>query len=203
MWVQTGPRRFLVQLDPKWLDETRQAADFANRMDEWSIFGTKGVEFRSHPAAPGKKVLLVSKTQVDWPAGAAWNFPRGSSGHLRMRLRLMPGHGDFLIGLTDHFSAPFDDQDELYNLYNLRINADGNGSVGAALKGDRWHVLEFRWNARRQECRVFLDGSAAGVIPQTRISPGVNYVRIRSLALGRGDAGLLVESAEADVIQLD
>ena len=56
MWVQTGPRRFLVQLDPKWLDETRQAADFANRMDEWSIFGTKGVEFRSHPAVFASRV---------------------------------------------------------------------------------------------------------------------------------------------------
>jgi hypothetical protein len=199
MWVETGPKRTVFELDPKWLDETRQTADFSRRADEWTSFGTRGVEVRAHPTAKEEKVLLVGKTQDDWPAGAVWNFPMGASGRLRMRIQLRAGHGDFLIGLTDHFSAPFDDRDEFHNLYNLRIDGAGTSSAGAVFSPGRWHALELRWDGRRRECRVLLDDRPAGTIPQSRVALGVSYVRIRALAARAPDAGLLVASAEADV----
>ena len=75
-------------LDPAWLYETNQTADFAQRAEEWSTFGTRGVEIVPHPNGADRKVLQIRKTDEHWPAAAVWNFPAGADG--RLRLRILP-----------------------------------------------------------------------------------------------------------------
>src|SRR5947207_440072 len=80
------------------------------------ILGTQGVDVSDHPARPGTKVLRVQKSSSEWAGTAVWNFPAAAAGRLHLRLLLQPGHGSVLISLTDHFSTPFDDLDEIHNL---------------------------------------------------------------------------------------
>src|SRR5262249_32447540 len=46
-------RAVCASLDPAWLEEPRQSDDFSAGLDEWSIFGTKGVELAPHPDKSG------------------------------------------------------------------------------------------------------------------------------------------------------
>ncbi|PYV10418.1 MAG: hypothetical protein DMG07_21180, partial [Acidobacteria bacterium] len=39
-----GGKSYLLHVDPSWLYEVRQADDFSKGLEQWSIFGTKGVE---------------------------------------------------------------------------------------------------------------------------------------------------------------
>jgi hypothetical protein len=103
------------------------------------------------------------------------------------------------LGLTDHFSVPFDTEAQIYNLFHLQISPNGALPGGKHLEPGRWHQLEFEWNTSSSQCRVKLDGRQVEVIPLTRMSKwGVSYLRLRSTAADSDDAGLLVESVEAD-----
>jgi hypothetical protein len=186
-------------LDPDWLLQNSQRDDFSHGLEDWSAFGVRGVELVPHPQRQGAKVLRIRKTEREWPAGAVWNFPNGTSGRLRLRILLKPGFGGALIGLTDHFSVPFDDLDQHHNLFNLMIGEGGRIGPRANLTPDRWHDLEFRWDNRKRVCQVLLDGRSAATIQQSRDSLGVNYLRIRSTAPYTDPAGLLIESVEAEV----
>jgi hypothetical protein len=185
-------------LDPEWLLETSQKADFVNGQEEWSIFGTRGVEFLDHPQKPGAKVLSIRKTEPDWPAGAVWNFPNGLSGSLRMRLMIGRRFRGGLIALTDHFSTPFDLEDHFYNLFNVWVAPDGRLSGGGRLTPGKWHDLWLDWSCAKRECRVVLDGRTAGTLPLLRETKGVNYLRLRSTAEGTDMGGLLIESVRAE-----
>ncbi|HZP83071.1 MAG TPA: hypothetical protein VFB21_15630, partial [Chthonomonadaceae bacterium] len=131
--------------------------------------------------------------------GAVWNFPAGVSGTLKLRLQLQPGFAGALIGLTDHFSVPFDDLDRFNNLFNCELGANGALPGGGALVPGRWHDLAFRWDGRKRTCRLLVDGRPVAMLPQSRDSLGVCYLRIRSTALQTDPAGLLIERVEAKV----
>ncbi len=148
----------------------------------------------AHPDQPDAKALQIRKPDADWPSGAVWNFPASADGSLRLRIKFQPGHGGVLIGLTDHFSTPFDDQDELYNLYNLKIDAQGRIGSGGVLTAGKWHDLELAWNTNAQECLVRVDGRQVGLIRQSRISGRVNYLRLHPTAIYTDAAGFLIES---------
>ena len=168
------------------------------------MFGTKGVQFVAHPEKEQAKVLRVRKTHADWPACAVWNFPAGRRGHLRMKLMLTPGFGGALVGITDHFSTPFDVEDRFCNLFNLDIASDGRilkETEGAqpVISLGRWHDLALAWDFGERDCRVMLDGRDVGTLPLLRETLGACYLRLRSTAEQTDNAGLLVESAEADV----
>ncbi|HXG23835.1 MAG TPA: sialidase family protein [Chthonomonadales bacterium] len=186
-------------LDPKWLYETVQKADFSTRQDEWSIFGTKGVDFVPHPTKPDSKVLEIRKPYADWPAGAVWNFPSGAKGHLRMKIYLREGFAGALIGLTDHFSTAFDIEDRFYNLYNLEIGPGGRLPNGKRLEPNRWYDLQLDWDGDRGECRVTLDGRPLTRLHLTRDSVGVCYLRLRSTTEETDNAGFLIADVVADV----
>jgi len=192
-------RNFLVLLDPRWLDETRQATHFSKGLSDWSVFGTKGVVLVPDPGKPGTKVLSLRKPAADWPSGAVWNFPDGKKGLLLLRILLKSGFKGVLVGLADQFSPPFDAEDRFYNLFNLSIAPGGQLGNGSKIALNRWHNLELRWDCTKRECQVILDGQDVETLPLLRESSGVCYLRLRSTARGTDARGMLVESVSADV----
>ena len=197
-WVQSGRDRTFRLLDPEWICQTRQKCDFSRGLDDWSIFGSRGVELQSDPQEPASRVMALRKADRDWPAAAVWNFPIGAKGRLKMQVMLRPGFGGTLLGLTDHFSVPWDLEDQFYNVFNLSIAAGGERFSGVKLAPNRWYEIVFEWNTNRRQCSVSVDGRAAGVLQDNRHSSGVNYLRLRSVSLNP-DGGLLVRSVDADV----
>jgi hypothetical protein len=192
------PKAYNALLDPKWLYAAKQNETFEEGLGNWSAFGVRGVELAPHPNLSGARVLHVFKPSADWPSGAAWNFPAGRSGRLRLRLQTKSGFGGARIGITDHFSVPFDDQDTIYNLYNVTIDPDGRlGTL--QLKPERWYVLELRWDRATRTCQVLVDDQQAAKLNQSRETLGACYLRLRPLAVETDKAGFLVESIAADV----
>lgn len=178
-------RTALVSLDPKWLYETSAQTDFAKGLDDWTWFGTKGVE---RTAFDGKPVMRIAKTHAAWPAGAVWNFPNGHAGKLSMRFRLEAGFRGANLALADHYSPPWDKEDRFYSLWNVALE-----SLRAV--PDKWHRLDIEWSIAGRIARVSLDGVRAATLPLQHASAGANYLRIRSTAAGTDPAGLIVESA--------
>jgi hypothetical protein len=186
-------------MDPAWLYETRQTADFLHRAEEWTTFGTRGVEIVADPDRVDGRALQIRKTQAGWPAAAVWNFPAGAAGKLRLRIKLNPGFAGALIGLTDHFSTPFDLEDRYNNAFNLWIGPDGELSSGKRLEPGRWHTLELAWNADKQACIVTDEGQKIASLPVVRCSRNVCYLRLRSTAETTDAAGFLVDAVSVDV----
>ncbi|HWR13446.1 MAG TPA: sialidase family protein [Terriglobales bacterium] len=197
-WVESGRSRTFRLFDPSWLLETKQSTDFSNGIDEWSVFGSKGVSLAPDPSKSSSKALAIRKLDAQWPAAAVWNFPVGAKGRLHLEIMLRDGFGGALIGLTDHFSVPWDLEDRIYNAISLPINSDGNILSDAKLAAGRWHSLLLEWDAGKGHCRISVDGKPAGVLGMNRRVRGINYLRIRSVA-NRPDSGLLIRSVSADV----
>jgi hypothetical protein len=196
-----GKGRVLVKwLDPRWLYETRQQSDFSGRgLSDWSTFGTRGVELISAPDNPSRRLLRLRTAASDWPAAAVWNFPAAERGRLRLRLRLERGFGGVNIALTDHFSVPFDAEDQFHNLYNLRVGAGGELPGGAKLEVERWQEIELEWEAGKRECLVKVGGRKVAVLKQQREGTGASYLRMRALAKEEERGGLLVEQVSVEV----
>lgn len=192
LWSYTGKDRTVVAFDPNWLLETRQEEDFAHGLDAWSVFGTRGAELVSHPDKPDQKALSLRRVDSEWPCGAVWNFPSASQGSLRLRLLVQPGFAGH-IGLTDSFSVPFDDQDALYNLYNLTIEPGGRIGNKSLLSPGRWHTVELAWDCGRQTCRLLIDGQQAAILPQQRVSAGATYLRLVAQGQAAPDTGMFLE----------
>ncbi len=197
--IQVGGTGGMWQLrfNPDWLHETSRKTDFSSGAEGWSTFGTKGVEVVTNPDKSGMRALQMRKPEADWPSAAVWNFPNGMKGRLKLRLKLNPGFVGARIGLTDHFSVPFDPEDLSYNLFNLNLGREGKLGNSAMSLG-QWHVLELDWNCAEQECRVLVDGRHAETLPMQRRTAGVNYLRLSSTA-DVDTAGLLIESVDASI----
>jgi hypothetical protein len=189
---------WLLRFNPEWLEETSRKTDFSTGTDGWHSFGTKGVAVVPHPEKSGTQVLQLHKPEADWPSAVAWNFPNGMNGRLQIRLKLNPGFAGARIGLTDHFSVPFDPEDQYHNLFNLSIGRDGKLQQSEITPG-QWHTLEFKWDCVKQECRVNVDGRPVGTLPMQRRTTGVNYLRFCPTADETDTAGLLIESVDVSV----
>jgi len=197
---QGNGRVQLRLLDPEWLLETHQKSDFsAGAEEQWMTFGTRGVEFATHPQNPEARVLSIQKTQQEWPAAAVWNFPSGHEGHLQMRIMLNEGCGPVRIGLTDHFSIPFDLAAHLYNLFNIEIDSDGKLLGRTPITPSQWHDLQLDWSVNTRACRITLDGQRAGTVPLRHETAGACCLRLCSAALETAPAGFLVDSVEVNV----
>ena len=144
-------------------------------------------------------MLSLRKPEADWPSAAVWNFPYGNRGRLRLRLLLRPGFKSANIGLTDHFSVPFDEEDRFHNLFNVSIDQGGILANGLKLETGRWYELDLQWDTSKRECRVIVDGRKVAVVPQNRDGKGASYLRLRSTAPVKDESGMLIEYVEADV----
>ncbi len=195
---QGGSKHHCVVIDPSWLYETQQKEHFSNGLGEWSIFGTRGVELTSHPNKKGARLLAIRKTDRDWPAAAVWNFPCAPRGHLLLKILLKPGFAGARIGITDHFSVPFDAEDQFHNLFNLEIGPGGRIGVGTKLRTGNWHALKLKWDCARLKCGVSLNGKRIASLPQLRVSVGPSYLRLISTSEQADRAGFLIESVEMD-----
>ena len=113
--------------------------------------------------------------------------------------RRKPGFKSADIGLTDHFSVPFDEEDRFHNLYTLSIDEGGRLADAIKLETGRWYELELQWDSSRRECRVIVAGRQVAVVPRNRDGNGASYLRMRSTAPDKDEAGMLIEYVEADV----
>lgn len=193
-------QRSLYLLDPEWLEETSQQTEFSAGVDDWSIFGVREVELVPDPTKAGARVLSIRKTEPDWPAAAVWNFPMGTRGQLRLKIMLKPGFAGAQIGLTDHYSVPYDPEDSFYNLYNFRIGPEGRLKDGDTLEPNRWYNIELSWDTIAREGRVSIDGRQVEVLPLLHESDGISYLRLKSTSADRDPAGFLIGSVDAEVI---
>ena len=191
-------RNFLLLIDPAWLYETSQETNFSAGLEDWSTFATKGVELAANPNKPSARVLSIRKPEADWPAGAVWNFPMGAKGDIKLRLMVKPGFAGALIGLSDHFSPPFDKEDRICDLYNLEIDRAGKMADGKELQPNRWYNLQIDWDTTKGSARVTVDSHPATMLPLLRKADGVSYLRLRSTA-ATDNAGFLVESVNASL----
>lgn len=199
MWVESGEGRSVQAFDPEWLLQTEDSDDFANGLDRWSVFGTKGVEITEHQGSADGKVLAVHRVDNEWPATAVWNFPAGASGSIKLRLLAEPQFGGARLLLTDHFSVPFDLEDRFHSVYSIPITTDARQSLGVTISPEKWIDLELRWDGGRRQCEVLIDGKPSGSLPQQRVSPGPSYLRIRSSATTPQKGRLLVDSVQVKV----
>lgn len=184
-------RRALIRLDPDWLDETEQCDDFSDGLEGWSVFGTSGIRLEAHPETAGRTVLRVADSDGPMPGAAVRNFPMAQRGTLSLRLQVPRGSAGLMAILTDHFSVPFDPEDELHSLFNLRGPAAGQVN---ALPIDEWFSLELAWDCVTRECRVSVNGRELCALPQLRDSLGPCYLRLRALNSRQADpVGFLVE----------
>ena len=178
-------RVVVVNVDPDWLCETHQQTEFSDGLDDWSTFGTRGVELTPHPDDAERQVLSIARIDIEWPAAAVWNFPMARKGGLGLRIRLSEGFGGGSIVLTDHFSTPFDPEDEQNAVYSLRIGDRGLGDSDARIAPGCWCELGLSWDADKRECAWSLDGREMGTLPMRRESDGPCYLRLKAT----GDAG--------------
>ena len=194
-------RLSMMLIDPEWLYEKEQDSNFLNGFDDqWSVFGCKGVEIKSHPQRTGSKVLSISKIENQWPAAAVWNFPGGMKGVLEISLCLTKGFGGAHIMLSDHFSVPFDPEDELYSLFSIRIGPEGEISGKESLLIGQWYTLKFEWDCQTaRNCRVYIETREVAVVPLQHNSDGACYLRLHSSADGVEEGSLLVESVSVAV----
>ena len=202
--LSTGPGggTYVLRVDPEWFYETTQRDDFSRGLHGWSSFGTRGVELGPDPGNPARQVLAIRKPDAEWPAGAVWNFPSGQRGMLRLRLWLEPRFAGAHIGLTDHFSVPFDEQDVFWNVFNLEVGPGGTLRDGGRLEPGRWHDLTFGWDcASARQATVAANGQSVALLNMKRETPGPSYLRLRSSAIGQDPAGFRVASVAADVGQ--
>jgi hypothetical protein len=197
-WVQSGRDRSFRLLDPGWIYETRQSTDFSKGIEDWSSFATKGVQLQLDPGETDAQVLSVRKADKDWPSGAVWNFPIGARGKLEIQLMLQTGFNGSNLGLTDHFSVPWDQEAEFYNVFNLPIPGNGRIFPSFRVATGRWYQLTLDWNTESRKCRVLIDGKFAGTVEDNRRAIGLNYLRLRSVS-PQPDSGLLLRNVSVDV----
>jgi hypothetical protein len=196
-WVEEGNIRTFTLLNPSWLYDTHQETDFSNGIDDWTTFGSKGVEVETSPNGDGH-VLAIHKADAKWPAAAVWNFPAGAKGTLKLRLMIKRGFHGANLGLTDHYSVPWDDEDVFYNVFNLPISPEGDIMPGVKLAPGRWHELDLTWDVNNRKCVISVDGKRAGSIEDSRRSGWINYLRLHTTS-DKADGGVLLRRVAADV----
>jgi len=209
---QQEGRRAILRLDPDWLEQTQQSADFAGGIDDWMTFKNIGphlgavfrervqaAQWVDHPDEPGRKAMRLARRDEHDGDGAAWNFPAGVAGSLTLRVRLEPGFGGAHLGLSDRLFEPCDPTTDARLAFGVSIAPSGAlGEGGATLRSGQWHEINLAWSDGR--CRVTLDGRPAGELsPRVTATNGLSYLYLRSTAPTIDAAGFLVDRVSVSV----
>jgi len=200
--VSTGQgsgRIKIISFAPDWLCQREQQTDFSAGLDDWSCFTCQEVKLIPHPQTAGKKVLSLAKTTDEWPATAIWNFPKGQSGMLRLKLACPTTSKGLQVILTDHFSVPFDPEDAMAALYVLDISSDNRLLGKAVLSANVWSELTMTWNVQTRLCDVLVNHQSAGALPLLRSGEGVCYVRLKAPACTDAGNAFLIEQVGVTV----
>ncbi len=178
-------------LDPQYLYQTSQQSDWSLNLEDWSIYGTKGVELLETP----ERTLRIMRVDEEFPAAAVWNFPMGFSGKIEMEISIQSGFTGLNIGLTDHYSSPFDLDEAYFNVFNIFI-IDGEMGCGN-VKINHKHTLLLEWDCSG-ECLAYLDGAFIGEYEAERRATGICYVRFTALADSQEVGGVLIGSIKME-----
>lgn len=184
---QGTARAIVARLHPGYLYETAQRAEFPRDAEDWSWFGTRGVEIAERSPPETASALALRRVDREFPAAAVWNFPLGAKGRLRLEVLLEAGSGGLRVGLTDHFSVPFDEEDVFHNVLNARLAVPGEPGDEDDVRAVRllagaWHLVEIRWDCAAMRARLSVDGARASGLPLQRIAEGICYLRLRAAA---------------------
>lgn len=107
-----------ILIDPEWIVATEARSDFADGLEQWSIYKgygpakrwwrarALGATLADHPAKPGAKCLHVRNADDHGPDGAVWNFPNAWKGTLNTRVMMREGGQGGTISLNDRFFDP-------------------------------------------------------------------------------------------------
>ena len=206
-----GNRRTTILLDPDWLNEKRQASDFAAGLDQWHVwkhFGPAsgfwrdrcaGARLIDHPTKLNESVLHVRRPDDKDADCASWNFAGRDKGRLTMRIMPRQGFAGTDVCLNDRFFNPGDPRGEVDAVFHLHLPANGQLTDDVVLQPDQWATLTFDWDLSAGRCDVMADDRVVFRLPQRHPAfGGVSYLRVRSAAQGVDEAGLLIESVEVE-----
>lgn len=193
-------RVLLMRMSPDWLEEKHAACNL-NDPEEVQTFGTRGVAILPSPDDASSPAIRLTKELPGATAGAVWNFPAAERGRVRLAARFEPGCGPMRLSLADHFSTPYDIEDEYFAIFNLRLG-DGaalpaDAGSGRRLDDGKWHTIELAWETRKARvCEVRIDGQPAATLPLLHQTAGVNYLRLISTAAEKDAKGAWFKSIE-------
>lgn len=182
----------LLRLDPQWLLETQVESAFDDA-DTWHMFGTAGVRIVEHPDKPRAHAMRMARELPGRTCAAVWNFPSGTAGELRLRVKATKASGALRVSLADHFSTPFDGEDELHAQFNVRLTATD-------LQADMWQDVSIVWDCAGRRCAIVcVDGKHWGSVPLLHETLGVCYVRLVSEATSADPAGYWFERVAVNI----
>lgn len=183
-------------LDPSYLYQTRQKTDWSARLEDWSVYGTKGVGLELSAGSLSGQALAVRRADAEFPAAAVWNFPMGARGKLKLRVKLEPGTKGFRLGLTNHYSPPFDAEDVFNNIFNISLAAS---KANCPLPAGKWCSVGIQWDTAKGTCAVEVDGKRTAGLSAARSAQGICYLRLTATSDQPEPAGLLLDGAEVEI----
>lgn len=207
-------RRAILRFDPDWLEDVQHADDFSNGLDGWHVFKsfgpargwwrdrTQGPVLIEQSDASSGHALHIRRPDDNAPDGAAWNFPNGRSGTLKIRVKLNEGFGGGSIALTDRLFNPTDARVADEAMFHLKIAANGTIGESRRLEMGTWQTLEVQWNLDAKRCVLHIDGRPAGAIPlKNPTTNGISYLHLQSTAKEVDQAGFYLDFVKFDASQ--
>ncbi len=165
-------KRAIVGFAPGWLEETAVRDELAAGPVAWTQYGDEGL--RVEPAEDGGRVVALP-LKASGLCGAAWNFPIGADGEVRLRLQVPAGATALRLSLNDHFNRVDDRRAAEHAVFSV----DGS-ALGVAPDG-RWREVALAWrgSTSQGEVTLWVDGREVGRGRATRPAQwGVNYLRV-------------------------
>ncbi|MGE3780404.1 MAG: sialidase family protein, partial [Pirellulaceae bacterium] len=202
-----------ILIDPEWITATAATTDFADGLEQWSVykhFGpakgwwrgrTSGARLVPNPLASGKMSLELARRDELPPDGATWNFPNGWAGRLTARVLVRSGSAGGLLSLNDRMFDPCNDAGEELAVFRVAWPRD-SAAGELALAPDQWHDVSLEWDLSRDACRVTVDDKFVRDVPlQNPTLNGISYVRFRSTARDVDAAGFLVDRVDVRITE--
>ena len=101
----------LHRIPPAWVLEKEVHERFRRGLADWVTLESEGVKITPHPDLQGESVMSLGKPSALVPAAASLNFPFGTRGRMKLRVKLRPNEAIMMrqhvyFCLTDFFCMP-------------------------------------------------------------------------------------------------